>query len=83
MPVTKTLDELIDAARRTPPDLSFEEFEVMLSRLGWTWDRSYGDKGDVWMLDPNMPLTIEPDSQGRPRKNQVRIALEASGRRGD
>jgi hypothetical protein len=74
--VTRSLEELIAAARLTPPDLSFEEFEAMLWRLGWEKASTYGADGRaVWLLR-GIPLTIQPDEFGRPRPGQVKLALD-------
>jgi hypothetical protein len=76
--VTRSLEELVAAALLTPPDLSFEEFEAMLWRLGWEKAITYGADGRAVWIRQGTPLTVQPDEFGRPRPRQVKLALDYS-----
>ena len=72
------LEKLLEAARNNPSGLSFRDFETLLKRAGWMFDRQKGSHR-IWYSLKNSLLSIQ-SSGGKAKGYQVRQFLEVYDR---
>ena len=66
-------DKLLDKARDNPSGLAFAEFETLLGRLGWRFDRQSGSHR-IWISPRGERLPIQ-SRQGEAKAYQVKQFL--------
>lgn len=66
-------DKLLTKARNKPNNLSFREFEALLSQCGWTFDHQTGSHR-IWYSPGRYRLSIQP-KKGQASKYQVKQFL--------
>ncbi len=72
------LEKLLEAARNNPSGLSFRDFEALLKRAGWMFDRQKGSHR-IWYSPKNSLLSIQ-SSGAKAKGYQVRQFLEVYDR---
>lgn len=66
-------NKLLDKARDNPNGLAFAEFETLLGRLGWRFDRQSGSHR-IWISPNGERLPIQ-SRQGEAKAYQVKQLL--------
>ncbi len=72
------LEKLLAAARNNPSGLSFKDFEALLKRARWKFDRQKGSH-QIWYSPKNSLISIQPRG-GKAKGYQVRQFLEVYDR---
>ena len=68
-------DKLLDKARRSPQNLSYKEFETLLTQHGYSKERQTGSHA-MWKRS-GLPRLCIQDDKGKAKKYQVKQFLEA------
>ncbi len=63
-------EKLFARAMNNPRDLSFEEFQILLSRAGWTLDHQKGGH-QIWYSPKRYRLPIQEGRSGKAKGYQV------------
>jgi predicted RNA binding protein YcfA (HicA-like mRNA interferase family) len=68
--------KLLEKARNQPGGLSFDDFEALLSRLGWV---KRGQEGShrLWYSPKRYRLPVQPAKNGKAKRYQVKQFLDA------
>ncbi len=66
-------DKLLEKARANPNGLAFVDFETLLARLGWRFDRQSGSHR-IWISPHGERLPIQ-SRQGEAKSYQVKQLL--------
>ena len=68
--------KLLEKARNQPGGLSFDDFEALLSRLGWV---KRGQEGShrLWYSPKGYRLPVQPAKNGKAKRYQVKQFLDA------
>jgi predicted RNA binding protein YcfA (HicA-like mRNA interferase family) len=72
------LEKLLTAARNNPNGLSFNDFETLLRRARWKFDRQKGSH-QIWYSPKNSLISIQSRG-GKAKGYQVRQFLEVYDR---
>jgi predicted RNA binding protein YcfA (HicA-like mRNA interferase family) len=75
------LEKLLAAARNNPNGLSFTDFEALLKRARWVFDRQKGSH-QIWYSPRNSLISIQSRG-GKAKGYQVRQFLEVYDRESD
>jgi len=67
------LEKLLAAARNNPSGLSFKDFEALLKRAHWKFDRQKGSH-QIWYSPKNSLISIQPRG-GKAKGYQVKQFL--------
>lgn len=72
------LEKLLEAARNNRDGLSFNDFEALLKRARWTFDRQKGSHR-IWYSPKNALISIQPRG-AKAKGYQVKQFLEVYDR---
>jgi predicted RNA binding protein YcfA (HicA-like mRNA interferase family) len=68
-------EKLLQKARENPGNLTFDEFEILLSQNGWEFSRQRGSHR-LWCSPTGQPLPIQPRRDGKAKLYQIQQFLE-------
>lgn len=68
-------EKLWQKANTNPQNLTFAEFETLLSQCGWKFSRQKGSHS-LWYSPNNQPLPIQPQKDGKAKPYQVKQFLK-------
>jgi predicted RNA binding protein YcfA (HicA-like mRNA interferase family) len=75
------LEKLLEVARNNPGGLSFKDFEALLKRARWKFDRQRGSH-QIWYSRKHSLISIQPRG-GKAKGYQVKQFLEVYDREFD
>jgi predicted RNA binding protein YcfA (HicA-like mRNA interferase family) len=68
-------EKLWQKAKNSPQNLTFSEFETLLTQCGWQFSRQQGSHR-LWYSPNNNPLPIQPKKDGKAKLYQVKQFID-------
>lgn len=68
-------EKLWQKAKNNPENLTFDEFETLLSQNGWEFSRQKGSHR-LWYSPNGQPLPIQPRKDGKAKLYQIQQFFE-------